>query len=105
MSLSRRPREKIDPVAPKRITFDPSLAGLPAAVDGGAEVPGIGGAARETYTGVLTGRRMEYGDPPWLWLEIVVDESPPAESQKVWCDESFVYVSAPDGGGDVPRGN
>lgn len=104
MSLSRHPRDKIEPVAPKRITFDPSLEGLPVAVDGGAEIPGMGVAARETYTGVLTGRRMEYGDPPWPWLEIVVDEGLPAERRNVWCDESFVYVSAPGSEGGVSGG-
>lgn len=104
MSSNQHPREKIGAVA-KRVIFDPLRVGLRVEVDGGAEVPGMGGAARETYTGVLTGRRMEYGDPPWPWLEIVVDEGLSSERRKVWCDESFVYVSTPDGGGDVSRGN
>lgn len=105
MSSNQHPREKTGTVVAKRVIFNPRLVGLRVEVDGGAEVPGMGGATRETYTGVLTGRRMEYGDPPWPWLEIVVEVSLPAERQKVWCDESFVYLSTPARGSDVSRGN
>jgi len=105
MSSNQHPREKFGIVAAKRIIFDPQLVGLRVEVDGGAEVPGMGGATRESYTGVLTGRRMEYGEPPWPWLEIVVEVNLSSERKKVWCDESFVYLSTPGRRKDVSRGN
>lgn len=76
------------------MTFDPEMAGRAVSVDGGGEVAGTAGAARETFTGLLTGRRLAYGDPPWVWVE-VLEDSPGGEPQTVWCEASFVFGSDP----------
>jgi hypothetical protein len=82
----------------KKVTFDQRVEGQRVEVDGGAEVIGTGTAARESFAGILTGRRMEYGVPPWRWTEVAVGESDGEGSQTVWCDESFVFVIDSDGG-------
>ena len=52
------------------VTFDPSLAGRRAEADGGAAVPGTNFAARQSFAGTLTGRRLSQGEPPWRFLEL-----------------------------------
>lgn len=61
--------------------------------DGGAEVVGANHGARELYEGTLTGRRLEYGDPPWRFLEIAALTLAPDgfDAEAVWCEESYVY--------------
>jgi hypothetical protein len=81
------------------VYFDASIAGRRVAADGGNEATEAqhGGkfavASRETFEGVLTGRRMDEGDPPWRWLEIGdLREKPEGfESETVWCEESYIY--------------
>jgi hypothetical protein len=84
-----------------RVFFDPSLAGKRATCEGGSPAGGNDKlASRETYVGVLTGRRLEEGDPPWKWLEMEVDVPVPDTNGVlgtiVWCEESFVFLDDED---------
>ena len=82
-----------------RVWFDAALAGKRVLADGGAELPTGGAAFRDSYEGVLTGRRFEEGDPPWRWLEIgqLANRPEGSEDEVVWCEEGFVYHVAADG--------
>ncbi|MBM3140866.1 MAG: hypothetical protein FJZ92_11845 [Chloroflexi bacterium] len=77
-----------------RVYFDPAIAGKRAQADGGAEVPGTQHGSRDSFEGVLTGRRLDYGDPPWKWVELgELTEKPVGfEDAFVWCDEQYVFV-------------
>jgi hypothetical protein len=77
-----------------RISHDPALAGRPAQADGGAQVEGGQVASRETFEGVLTGRRLEQGDPPWRWLELgdLTEKPEDFGAEFVWVDEEYVYL-------------
>ena len=76
-----------------RVWHDPSIAGKRVQADGGEEVPGSGAGYRATFEGVLTGRRMEQGNPPWVWMELgQLTEAPDNfEDAYVWCEESYIY--------------
>jgi hypothetical protein len=79
--------------------FDPSVAGKAVEADGGsladAERDGLTvvAATREMFAGILTGRRLDLGNPPWRWLEIGdLTQMPPGfTARTVWCEESFIY--------------
>lgn len=77
-----------------QITFDEDLAGQRAEADGGSHVPGTNFAARQSFAGTLTGRRMTQGDPPWHFLELAeLTEKPEGfEHASVWCHEADVYL-------------
>ena len=47
--------------------FDPARAGKRAECDGGGAIAGTRYAAREEFTGTLTGEYVDHGDPPWRW--------------------------------------
>ena len=76
------------------VSFDESVAGRRAEADGGSHVPGTNFAARQSFTGTLTGRRMEQGDPPWSFLELSdLTEKPEGFAHpSVWCLEGDVYI-------------
>jgi len=80
-----------------KVYFDPVLQGLRATCEGGEPASGVSKlAGRETYIGLLTGRWLEEGDPPWRWLELRVDQRTPDSNVElgtmVWCEESFVFL-------------
>jgi len=77
-----------------RVSHDPKLAGRRAQADGGAQVEGGQVASRETFEGVLTGRRLEQGDPPWLLLDLGELTEKPEDfgAEFVWVDEEYVYL-------------
>ena len=76
------------------VTYDASVAGKRAEADGGSHVPGTNFAARQSFAGLLTGRRMTQGDPPWEFLEMGdFTENPEGfEHNVVWCHEGDVYL-------------
>jgi hypothetical protein len=82
-----------------KLYYDPAVAGKPVEADGGSLLDAgdegftVNAATREAFAGILTGRRMDVGDPPWRWLEIGdLTEMPPSfTARTVWCEESFIY--------------
>ena len=76
-----------------RIYVDQAIAGLAVEADGGHQIPGFQHGVRESFRGALSGRRLDHGDPPWRWVEIVdLTEKPEHfEDRAVWCEETFVY--------------
>jgi len=78
----------------REFTYDDSIAGKYAEADGGSHVPGTNFAARQSFAGRLTGRRMTQGNPPWRFLEIgEFTEKPEGFTHEmVWCHEDDVYI-------------
>ncbi|MEE2875923.1 MAG: hypothetical protein VYD09_05285 [Chloroflexota bacterium] len=76
-----------------QITLDSELIGRRVEADGGAQVGNTNFASRAAFEGVLTGRKIVQGDPPWYWLEIGQLSVKPDdfEDEFVWCEESYVY--------------
>ena len=72
---------------------DSELVGRRAEADGGTQVGNTNFASRAAFEGVLTGRKIVQGDPPWYWLEIGQLSVKPDdfEDEFVWCEESYVY--------------
>ena len=87
-----------------RAGFDPAMAGRRAECDGGSAVPGTRYAGREEFSGVLTGRYVDHGDPPWRWyLMVDLDRKPEGyRSEAVWCESGSLFPSDEPGGAD-PR--
>jgi hypothetical protein len=77
-----------------RVSHDETLAGRHAQADGGGAIEGGQAGSRETFEGVLTGRRLEQGDPPWRWLELGQLTEKPEDfgAEFVWVDEEYVYL-------------
>ena len=76
-----------------QITLDSELVGKHVEADGGTQVGNTNFASRAAFEGVLTGRKIVQGDPPWYWLErgqlsVKPDD---VEDELVWCEESYVY--------------
>jgi|TARA_B110000438_G_scaffold20631_1_gene18825 hypothetical protein len=76
-----------------QITVDPELTGRHVEADGGTQVGNTNFASRAEFEGILTGRKIVQGDPPWYWLEIGQLSVKPDdfEDEFVWCEESYVY--------------
>ena len=76
-----------------QITLDSELIGRRVEADGGAQVENTNFASRAAFEGVLTGRKIVQGNPPWYWLEIGQLSVKPDdfEDEFVWCEESYVY--------------
>ncbi len=73
--------------------FDPAMAGRWAECDGGGLV-NARFAAREDFTGRLTGEYMDHGDPPWRWylmtaLTVKPDGYP---GEVVWCESGNLWI-------------
>lgn len=76
--------------------FDAAMAGRLAECDGGGLVGGR--AAREEFTGTLTGEYVDHGEPAWRWYLMVdlVRMPPGYPADRVWCEsESLFPVGAP----------
>ena len=78
-----------------RVSFDAELAGRRATCEGGAQAgPASRVGGRDTFVGTLSGRRLDYGDPPWRWVELTdLTERPEGfAEQQLWCEESFIFL-------------
>ncbi len=82
------------PSQQSRISHDDALAGRRAQADGGGPIEGGKAGSRETFEGILTGRRLEQGDPPWRWLELgdLTEKPEDFGAEFVWVDEEYVYL-------------
>ena len=88
--------EKIESEQPSesmQIALDPELAGRHVEADGGSQVGNTNFASRAEFEGILTGRKIVQGNPPWYWLEIGQLSVKPDnfEDEFVWCEKSYVY--------------
>jgi hypothetical protein len=84
---------------PLRPGFDPELAGKRAECDGGGPVWGTKFAGRQEFTGTLTGKYVDHGDPPWRWYLMNELTARPEnyEGDAVWCESDSIYlVDEPD---------
>lgn len=77
--------------------FDPLLAGKRAECDGGGLVPGGRYAARQEFTGTLTGEYYDEGDPPWRWYLMHELTHKPADFPytAVWCESESLFLIDP----------
>lgn len=78
---------------PARPGFDSTMAGKRAECDGGGLVDG-GRAARQEFTGMLTGEYVDHGEPAWRWY-LMVDLSRKPEgypTDAVWCESESVFL-------------
>lgn len=78
--------------------FDPKFAGRRAECDGGGPVLGTHYAARQEFTGTLTGAYVDHGDPPWRWY-LMTDltckpEAYPGDT--VWCEKNSIFFADED---------
>ncbi len=74
--------------------FDDRIAGKSAECDGGGPIEGTRYAARQEFTGRLTGEYFEHGDPPWRWY-LMVDLSNKPDNygwDSVWCESGNIYL-------------
>ena len=74
--------------------FDTAMAGKRAECDGGGPVEGTRFAARQEFTGTLTGEYFDHGDPPWRWFLMVDLTKKPAGYgwDSVWCESGFIFL-------------
>ncbi len=74
--------------------FDPARAGKRAECDGGGAIAGTRYAAREEFTGTLTGEYVDHGDPPWRWYLLKNLERRPDgyPGDAVWCLAENLFV-------------
>jgi hypothetical protein len=83
----------MDASIPAVAGFDPEAAGRRAECDGGAPLPGTNLAARQEFTGLLTGQYVDHGDPPWRWY-LMTDLTRKPEGypwDAVWCESGNLY--------------
>lgn len=74
--------------------FDAAMAGKRAECDGGGPVEGTRFAARQEFTGTLTGEYFDHGDPPWRWF-LMVDLTKKPDGygwDSVWCESGFIFL-------------
>lgn len=74
--------------------FDPAMAGKRAECDGGGLIEGTRFAARQEFTGTLTGEYMDHGDPPWRWY-LMTDLTRKPEGylpDEVWCESGMIFL-------------
>lgn len=74
--------------------FDTAMAGKRAECDGGGPVDGTRFAARQEFTGTLTGEYFDHGDPPWRWF-LMVDLTKKPDGygwDSVWCESGFIFL-------------
>jgi hypothetical protein len=74
--------------------FDERMAGKRAECDGGGLIAGTRYAARQDFTGRLTGEYVDHGDPPWRWyLMIDLSRKPDAYvDDSVWCESTSIFL-------------
>jgi len=74
--------------------FDPHMAGRRAECDGGGLVAGTRYAARQDFTGTLTGEFHDEGDPPWRWYLMNELTRKPADFPyaAVWCESESIFL-------------
>jgi len=79
---------------PLRSGFDPEMAGKLAECDGGGPVGDGQYAARQEFTGRLTGEYVDHGDPPWRWyLMIDLRKKPEGyAAESVWCESQSLFL-------------
>ena len=82
-----------DPI-PVQEGFDPDMAGKRAECDGGGPIEGTRYAARQEFTGTLTGHYIDHGDPPWRWYLMVDLVCKPREYvwDRVWCESGNLFL-------------
>ena len=73
---------------------DPERAGRRAECDGGGLVMGSHYAARQEFTGTLTGEYYDEGDPPWRWYKMIdLTRKPNAYPfVSVWCEAESLFL-------------
>ena len=86
-------RKRDEPI-PVHEGFDPDMAGRQAECDGGGPIEGTKYAARQEFTGTLTGRYIDHGDPPWRWYLMVELVCKPREYpwESVWCESGNLFL-------------
>jgi len=84
---------------PLRRGFDEHMAGKTAECDGGGLVAGSRYAARQEFTGTLTGEYVDHGDPPWRWyLMTALTRKPEGYlPDEVWCESGMIFLVESDG--------
>jgi hypothetical protein len=77
--------------------FDRLLAGKRAECDGGGLLPGGRYAARQEFTGTLTGEYYDEGDPAWRWYLMNELTTKPADFPyaAVWCESESIFLLDP----------
>ncbi|MBI4516465.1 MAG: hypothetical protein HY699_11695 [Deltaproteobacteria bacterium] len=75
--------------------FDAAMAGKRAECDGGGPIQGTYYAARQEFTGTLTGEYIDHGDPPWRWYLMVDLVRKPAGYpwNSVWCEQGNLFLA------------
>ncbi len=73
------------------------LAGKRAECDGGGLVPGSRYAARQEFTGTLTGEYYDEGEPAWRWYLMNELTHKPANFPyaAVWCESESIFLLNP----------
>jgi hypothetical protein len=74
--------------------FDPAMARKRAECDGGGPIEGTQFAARQEFTGTLTGEYVDHGDPPWRWyLMVDLTRKPDGYGwDAVWCEAGNIFL-------------
>ena len=70
------------------------MAGKRVECDGGGPIEGIRFAARQDFTGTLTGEYVDHGEPPWRWY-LMVDLLKKPENyvwDSVWCESGNLFL-------------
>ncbi len=83
-----------DTPMPTRFGFDAAMADKWAECDGGGPVLGTQLAARQEFTGRLSGEYVDHGDPPWRWY-LMRDLSRKPEGypwETVWCESGSLFL-------------
>jgi len=77
-----------------RSGFDPNLSGKRAECDGGGLVPGGRYAARQEFSGTLTGDYRDHGEPPWRWYLMKELTRKPGDypHDAVWCESESLFL-------------
>jgi len=83
-----------DKAPPRRVGFDPEMAGKWAECDGGGPIQGTRFAGRQEFAGRLTGEYVDHGDPPWRWYLMVDLKTKPGEypGDAVWCEAGNLFL-------------
>ena len=81
----------------RRTGFDPQRAGRRAECDGGGLVMGTLYAARQEFTGTLTGEFYDEGEPAWRWYLLTDLTRKPQDYpfEGVWCESESLFLIDP----------